>query len=268
MKNFTKTIIIAFLFSIVIHFIMYYTIDQNLQNNTLNINTTSKKSTTTKNGLVKIKYVKIKPKPTPKKEKPKELAKPIVKKFKEKAQTKKILKKKKVKETSKKSIPFIKLPIVQKQPLDLKKFFTVQKQNNIEKENKQMKAIERQKEIEEIEKLPELTQSYIKLYGEKYFEFSQIQRRYLKQNLNKIGKITQRYLEYPRVSIRTKQQGVNVIEFFLHPNGDITEIKLIDSSYYTALDNNTIYTIKLAYKDYPRPIEKVQIKINVKYRLY
>ena len=76
MKNFTKTIIIAFLFSIAVHYLMYFTIDNNLQNNTLNINTTNKKNTTTKNGLVNIKYVKIKAKPIIKKEKPKEILKP------------------------------------------------------------------------------------------------------------------------------------------------------------------------------------------------
>lgn len=266
MKNFTITIIVAFIFSIVVHFIMYYTIDKNLHNNTLNINTTNKKSLTTKNGLVNIKYVKIKAKPTTKKEKTKEIPKP--KKLQEKAQTKKLFKKTPVKEALKKSIPIIKLPVVQKEPLDLKKFFTVQKQEKVERENEQKKAHERQAEIEEIQQLPALTQSYIKLYGEKYFEFSENQRRYLKQNLNKIGQITEKYLEYPNVSIRTKQQGVNVIEFFLHPNGDISDLKLIDSSHYTALDANTIYTIKIAYQDYPRPIEKVQIIINVKYRLY
>lgn len=245
---------------------MYFTIDKTLQNNNLNINTTNIKKTTKKNGLVKIKYVKIKPKP--KKEKPKDVPTPKLKKIKEKAQTKKVLKKTKVKETHKKSIPLINLPVVQKEPLDLKKFFTIQKQDIEQREKEQKKALEKREEIEEIQKLPALTQSYIKLYGEKYFEFSESQRRYLRQNLNKIGKITQRYLEYPSVSIRTKQQGVNVIEFFLHPNGDITDLKLIDSSYYTALDTNTVDTIKIAYQDYPRPFEKVQIKINVKYILY
>ena len=122
--------------------------------------------------------------------------------------------------------------------------------------------------MNEIRQLPALTQSYIKLYGEKYFEFSETQRKYLNQNLNKIGQITERYLEYPRVSIRTKQQGINVVEFYLHPNGDISNLKLTDSSYFTALDDNTLYTIKIAYQDYPRPIEKVLIRINVKYILY
>lgn len=263
MNNFRKTLIVAFLFSIVIHFLMYFTIEKNLKNHTLNINTTNKKNSTIKSGLVKVKYVKVKAI-----EKEKVKPKPIKKKVQEKAQTKKIFKKNKTKKITKKSIPLIKLPVVQKEPLDLKKFFTIKKQEKIERENEQKKALEKQKEIKEIQQLSETTQSYIKLYGEQYFEFSEDQRRYLKQNLNLIGKITQRYLNYPSISIRTKQKGINVVEFYLHPNGDITDLKLVDSSYYTALDKNTIYTIKLAYQDYPRPIEKVKIKIYVKYILY
>lgn len=263
MNNFSKTLIVAFLFSIVIHSLMYFTIDKNLKNHTLNINTTNKKNTTTQNGLVKVKYVKVK-------QKKKEITKPkkIEKKVQEKSQTKKILNEKKEIKKGKKSTPIISLPVVKKEPIDLKKFFTIQKKELIKRENKQQKALKRQEEIEEIQKLPEITQSYIKLYGEQYFEFSKNQRKYLKENLNLIGKITQKYLEYPNISIRTKQEGTNVIEFYLHPNGDITDLKLADSSYYTALDKNTIYTIKLAYKDYPRPIEKVKIKIYVKYILY
>jgi len=251
MNNFTKTLFIAFLISIGIHFMMYFTIDKTLKNATLQINTTNKKNTTTKNGLVKIKYVKVK-----KIEKTKSII-TKTKEFKEK--TKKI---------SKKTVPLIQLPVIQKKPVDLKKFFTIQKQEKQKQNTEQQKALEREKEIQEIQKLPTATQSYIKLYGEQYFEFSKYQRRYLKQNLNKIGKITQRYLRYPKISIRTKQKGINVVEFYLHPNGDITDLKLTDSSYYTALDSNSIETIRIAYQDYPRPLEKVKIKIYIKYILY
>jgi len=266
MNNFSKTLIVAFLFSIVIHFMMYFTLDKTLQNNTLNINTTNKKNTTKKSGLVKIKYVKIK---KVEKEKPKVKLKKINRKTKDQAQTKKLFKKSVIKDTTKKTVPLINLPVIKKEPIDLKKFFTVQKkQEQVKRENEQKKAMQKQEEIEEIKQLPELTQSYIKLYGEQYFEFSKYQRKYLKQNLNKIGQITQRYLKYPSVSIRTKQKGINVVEFYLHPNGDITDLQLTDSSYYTALDTNSVDTIKIAYQDYPRPLEKVKIKIYIKYILY
>jgi len=83
-----------------------------------------------------------------------------------------------------------------------------------------------------------------------------------------IGKITQRYLQYPEISAKTGQSGVNVVEFTLHPNGDISDLRISDSSYFTALDKNTIETIQIAYKDYPRPKEPTKIKIFVNYILY
>ncbi len=252
MNNFLKTLFVAFLLSLLIHFILYFTVNRTLHNNTLNINTTNKKNTSTKKGLVKVKYVKIKKvKPKPKKT--------IIKKNKNNIKTKQAVKK---------SIPIINLPVIKKEPIDLKKFFTIQKKEKLELEQMQQKKEQRQKEIQEIQKLSPLTQSYIKLYGEQYFAFSKNQKRYLKQNLNKIGQITQRYLQYPDISIRTKQKGTNIVEFYLHPNGDISDLKLSDSSYYTALDKNSIKTIKIAYQDYPRPLEKVKIKIYIRYILY
>lgn len=116
--------------------------------------------------------------------------------------------------------------------------------------------------------IDELTQSYIDLYGEEFMTFSDETKEFLKENLSDIGRITQQYLMYPSISIRTKQQGMNVVEFFLHPNGDITELKLIKSSTYTALDSNSIHTIKVAYKDYPKPKEVTKIRIFVYYKLH
>lgn len=271
MNNFTKILFVAFIISLCIHFMLFIAIDKTIQNDNLNINTTNKKNSTKKNGLVKVKYVKIKqpPKTKPKEKKSSKELKKITSFDPKNVQTKKSKPIVKKQNNSKKKIPLIKLPDTQKQQIDLKQLFTIPKEDLAkQQEEKIQKEREIQEEIQELQKLPEITQSYIKLYGEKYFEFSKEQRRYLKQNLSKIGEITQRYLTYPRISIRTKQQGVNVIEFYLHPNGDISEVRISDTSYYTALDQNTIETIKLAYQDYPRPQEKVKIKIYVKYILY
>jgi len=263
MNKFTKIIFVAFVLSLGIHFIMYFAINKSLHSNTLKINTTNKKTKDKKEGLVNIKYVKIKKKEEIKAQKKTE------KKVIEQTKTQKNIVKKLTKtKTLKKTVSKIDLPTLEKKPIDLKQFFIIQKQDTLEKKEEDQKTIKRQKEIEEIKQLPALTQSYIKLYGEQYFEFSPTQRRYLKQNLNKIGKITQRYLEYPAVSIRTQQKGLNIVEFYFHPNGDITELKLSDSSFYTALDENTLETIRVAYQHYPRPFEKVKIKIFVRYILY
>ncbi|WP_419764598.1 MAG: energy transducer TonB [Arcobacter sp.] len=121
---------------------------------------------------------------------------------------------------------------------------------------------------EDVELLDEITQSYIKLYGEEYNSFTKVQKVYLQKNLKSIGAITQKYLRYPAISVRTRQSGMNIIEFTLHPNGDITQPLITTSSGYEALDKNTIRTIEIAYKDYPRPKEATKIRIYVTYRLY
>ncbi len=116
--------------------------------------------------------------------------------------------------------------------------------------------------------LDDITKSYINLYGEEYNSFTKVQKVYLQKNLKNIGRITQKYLRYPSIAVRTGQQGMNVVEFFLHPNGDISDLKLVNSSSYSSLDKNSIETIEIAYKDYPRPKVKTKIKIYVYYKLY
>ena len=116
--------------------------------------------------------------------------------------------------------------------------------------------------------LDDITKSYLKLYGEEYNSFTKVQKVYLQKNLKNIGRITQKYLRYPSVAVRTEQEGMNIVEFFLHPNGDISDLKLINSSGYTSLDKNSIETIEIAYKDYPRPKTKTKVKIYVYYKLY
>jgi len=260
MRNLTYKIFIAFLISIVMHVLLYITLDRNIQNNKLQINTTNKIMQDKKNGFTTVKYVKLKKKQE-KLKKAKKVEKNVVKK--------KVVKKVNKKAPKKRVVKTIQLPNI-KEKIDLKHLFTIQKQKEkspIEK-LKEQKEFEEQRERAELRQLDEVTQSYIKLYGKQYFTFSKEQKRYLKENLSRIGRITQRHLSYPGISIRTRQSGINVVEFMLHPNGDITDLKLIDSSHYTALDQNSIETIQVAYKDYPKPSEPTQIKIYVRYVLY
>jgi periplasmic protein TonB len=106
------------------------------------------------------------------------------------------------------------------------------------------------------------------LYGDEFESMSQAQQEFIKDNLSGIGKITQKHLRYPDVAGRLGMQGQSVVEFWLHPNGDISEPKLLDSSGYKVLDKNSIETIEIAYKDYPRPRQKTKIRIYVRYSIY
>jgi len=109
------------------------------------------------------------------------------------------------------------------------------------------------------------------LYGREFNSFTTAQKKFIKENLGVIHRITQRTLTqngYPTIAIHTRQQGTNVVSFYLHPNGDITGLRLKTRIGYTALDENTLKVIRIAYKDYPRPKSKTKILFYVKYSLY
>ena len=109
-----------------------------------------------------------------------------------------------------------------------------------------------------------------KLYGKEFHTFSPSQKKYIRNNLSRIHQITQRTLVrngYPDVAIRTRQQGTNIVSFYLHPNGDITGLRLKKHIGYEALDKNTLQVIRLAYKEYPLPKQKTKIVFYVQYSI-
>ncbi|WP_297600655.1 energy transducer TonB [Helicobacter sp. UBA3407] len=106
------------------------------------------------------------------------------------------------------------------------------------------------------------------LYGEEFGSLDAEQRKFIKDNLSGIGRITQRYLKYPTIAGKMGQQGDNIVEFYLYPNGDISDLKLLTPSGFTLLDDNSVHTIKIAYKDYPYPSVKTKIRIRVMYRIW
>jgi TonB family protein len=109
------------------------------------------------------------------------------------------------------------------------------------------------------------------LYGKEFNSFSPTQKKFIKQNLGLIHKITQLTLVrngYPEIAIRTRQQGTNVVSFYLHPNGDISGLRLKRKIGYASLDKNTLEVIRIAYKDYPLPNKKTKIVFYVQYSIY
>jgi len=109
------------------------------------------------------------------------------------------------------------------------------------------------------------------LYGREFYSFTKTQQKFIKNHLDEIYRITQNTLVingYPDIAVRTGQQGTNVVSFYLHPNGAISNLRLVRPMGYEALDKNTIAVIQIAYKDYPRPKTKTKIVFYVNYRLY
>lgn len=99
---------------------------------------------------------------------------------------------------------------------------------------------------------------------------SPAESEFLEKNIEKIAQITQEYLNdsgYPSLGKQFGVGGDNLVEFYLYPNGDISDIVFIRFSGYSYLDSHTKNVIELAYKDYPLPKEKTRIRIRFFYEI-
>lgn len=105
------------------------------------------------------------------------------------------------------------------------------------------------------------------LYGDEAHRLSKEDKAYLDENYRKIYLITQRNLRYPQVAGRLGLQGSNRVEFFLQPNGDITDLKITSPSGYEMFDKNSLHTIEISYKDYPRPQKPLKIIFYIHYKI-
>ena len=108
------------------------------------------------------------------------------------------------------------------------------------------------------------------LYGSEFGKLSVGQQKYILDNQEIMRRITQEVLNrQARVSDinNINVNRSNVIEFYLHPNGDMSDFKFLEKSGYFMLDDITRNTIEYAYSRYPRPTEKTLIRYNVFYNL-
>ncbi|WP_181881773.1 TonB family protein [Helicobacter sp. MIT 14-3879] len=110
----------------------------------------------------------------------------------------------------------------------------------------------------------------IDLYGDELGDYGMAEIDFLVNNLRDIGRITQYHINrrgYPKEAAILKQSGKNILEFFLYPNGDISDLKIVSSSKSLILDKDIQTNVKAAFREYPRPTTKVKIIINMTYSL-
>ena len=115
-----------------------------------------------------------------------------------------------------------------------------------------------------------ISQNIKELYGEEFGKLSPGQQQYILDNQEIMRRITQQVLiRVARVNIPRdlRVNRHNIIEFKLHPNGDMTDFKFLSKSGYYILDDTTKETIEYAYSRYPRPKETTLIRYNVFYNL-
>lgn len=108
------------------------------------------------------------------------------------------------------------------------------------------------------------------LYGDEFGKLTPGQQKYLIDNQEIMRRITQQVLNrIARVNLPRDMNvnSTNIVEFYLHPNGDMTDFKFLKKSGHYVLDDTTKETIEYAYSKYPRPNEKILIRYNVFYNL-
>jgi outer membrane biosynthesis protein TonB len=109
-----------------------------------------------------------------------------------------------------------------------------------------------------------------KLYGDKFGELSQGEQKYILDNQETMRRITQGVLDrYGRSKIpdNLRVDETNTIEFYLHPDGSISDIHFLKNSRFSILNDTTKETIEIAYAQYPRPAQKTLIRYRVWYNL-
>ncbi|MDP3265550.1 MAG: hypothetical protein Q8M39_01850 [Sulfuricurvum sp.] len=109
-----------------------------------------------------------------------------------------------------------------------------------------------------------------KLYGDKFGELSAGEQKYIIDNQETMRRITQSVLDrYGRSKIpdNLRVDETNTIEFYLHPDGSISDIHFLKNSRFSILNDTTRETIEIAYAKYPRPAQKTLIRYRVWYNL-
>ncbi|MBE7357356.1 energy transducer TonB [Campylobacter sp. RM12327] len=72
---------------------------------------------------------------------------------------------------------------------------------------------------------------------------------------------------YPRVARRMRKQGVSVIEFAYHKNGDVANLKVAKSSGHKILDDTVISVIQSVKNKFPKIDVSTTFEVPIKFAL-
>jgi periplasmic protein TonB len=109
-----------------------------------------------------------------------------------------------------------------------------------------------------------------RLYGDKFNELSAGEQKYIIDNQETMRRITQGVLDRygsSKIPNNIRINDTNMIEFYLYPDGSISDMRILKNSQLSILDDTTKETIELAYAKYPRPEQKTLIRYRVWYNL-
>jgi len=107
-------------------------------------------------------------------------------------------------------------------------------------------------------------------YGEAFGKLSAGEQKYIIDNQERMRRITQEQLNRlapVNIPRNLHVNTMNIIEFYLHPNGDISGLKIISPSGQQILDDTSLQTIEYSYHRYPLPEQKTLVRYKVGYYL-
>jgi outer membrane biosynthesis protein TonB len=115
-----------------------------------------------------------------------------------------------------------------------------------------------------------IADSIQRLYGDKFNDLSEGEQKYILDNQEVMRRITQGVLDRygrSRIPDNIRTNDTNMIEFYLHPDGSISDLRFLKNSQLAILDDTTKEVIELSYAKYPRPEQKTLIRYRVWYNL-
>lgn len=157
------------------------------------------------------------------------------------------------------------------------KNITKQSDNNITKTTKHQalydmlsKPTKRVSKEPKKQKVARFTQQIKEAYGSEWGKLSAGEQKYILDNQEIMRRLTQEQL-YKTGSVdipnNLRVNEINIIEFYLHPNGDMSDFKFVSNSNFYLLDDVTRDTIESVYSKYPRPQQKTLIRYKFWYNL-
>jgi periplasmic protein TonB len=123
---------------------------------------------------------------------------------------------------------------------------------------------------EKVQSSTKISDTIQRLYGDKFNELSEGEQQYILDNQEAMRRITQKVLDryaQSRIPNNIRTNDTNMIEFYLHPDGSISNIRFLQNSQLSILNDTTKEVIELSYAQYPRPKQKTLIRYRVAYNL-
>jgi len=111
-----------------------------------------------------------------------------------------------------------------------------------------------------------ISESIKRHYGDEFYDLTVEEQKYILDNLKTIRKINEivgTRLLRSKPSNEIDPTDSNIVEFYLHPDGSISDLYLYEDRTGNMLDELTLDTIRLAHSKYPKPKTRTLIRIRV-----